>query len=297
MEENKGSIIPVFGDLLQQSVCRKLVENASLIIHCAAGTSKSFAETVSNSAVTTRNLCYAVLESPYLQRFVNISSIAVYSNHDIAKRKFIDENNPIDKNCAKRYEAYSYGKYKQETVTAQFASESDLPLVNLRLGTVFGPGKKGLTSRVGIDSLGFYMHLGGRNKIPLVYIDNCAEAIIQCALSNKIENTSYNIIDDDLPTSRQLLKKYKREVENFTSIPISYKVFYLFSAMWEDYSQSSREQVPCAFNRRKCETYWKGSQYSNSKIKNHLGWTPKVKMKDALMLYLKYCSTGENKNA
>ena len=67
------------------------------------------------------------------------------------------------------------------------------------------------------------------------------------------------------------------------------------SLLWEKYSEWSKKQVPPAFNRRRCAAEWKGNRYSNQKLKERLGWRPKVPMKQAMLLFLgQFESNGDS---
>jgi nucleoside-diphosphate-sugar epimerase len=67
---------------------------------------------------------------------------------------------------------------------------------------------------------------------------------------------------------------------------VSHALCYL----WEKYSQWSRGQLPPAFNRKRWHAYWKKTFYSNEKLKNKLGWTPKVSTSEALRRYFQACA-------
>ena len=93
------------------------------------------------------------------------------------------------------------------------------------------------------------------------------------------------VVDDDLPTSRDFLKKYKSNVKRFRSINVPYGLFYLFCYLWEKYADKSGWQLPPVFNRKRCEAYWKGNSYTNKKLKQRLGWEPRINFEEALERY------------
>jgi nucleoside-diphosphate-sugar epimerase len=146
---------------------------------------------------------------------------------------------------------------------------------------------------VGIDTFGIFLHLGGSNPIPFTYVDNCAEAIVLAGLKNGVEGNVFNIVDDDLPSSRQFLRRYKENVRRFKSIYIPHVVSHAFCCMWEQYSNWSAEQLPPVFNRRRWHAYWKKTHYSNEKLKTRVGWTPKMPMAEGLRLYFESCRDGK----
>jgi nucleoside-diphosphate-sugar epimerase len=278
----------VKGNLLSSDDCSRAAKGVSVIYHLAAGVEKSYPGCFLNSVVTTRNILDAVIREQTLKRFVNISSITVYSNEHIPRGGLLNESCEVDTRLVERHEPYTYGKAKQDEIVFEYAQKYQLPYVIIRPSVVFGPGKPKITDRIGTSTFGVFLHLGLNNKIPLTYIDNCAEAIVLAGLRKGIEDQVFNITDDDLPTSREFLRLYKRNVHRFLSIPIPYRPWYFFCYLWESYSRWSEGQLPPVFNCRTCSVYWKGNRYSNQKAKQLLGWHPRVLMKDGLERFFVY---------
>lgn len=276
------------GNLLSRQDCLQATKDVSVIYHLAAGVGKSFPDCFLNSAVATRNLLDAAIQKSTLKRFVNIGSIAVYSNEKIPRRGLLDETCEVDTRLVERNEAYTYAKAKQDEIVLKYAQKYHLPYVIVRPGVVFGPGKFKITDRIVSDRFGIYLHLGLSNEIPLTYVDNCAMAIVLAGLRPGVDGQVFNITDDDLPTSRQFLCQYKTQVKKITSIPIPYWLWFSFSALWEQYSKWSEGQLPPVFNRAKCRIYWKGNTYSNKKAKELLGWEPRIPINDALDNFFVY---------
>jgi nucleoside-diphosphate-sugar epimerase len=132
------------------------------------------------------------------------------------------------------------------------------------------------------------LHLGGGNQIAFTYIDNCAEAVVMAGLVKGVDGEVLNIVDDDLPTSRQFLRAFKRQVRDFRSLRIPYTLFYACSWLWEKYSAWSKGQLPPAFNRRLCTIYYRGNRYSNEKAKRLLGWQPRVTTAKGIRRHCEY---------
>jgi nucleoside-diphosphate-sugar epimerase len=281
----------VSGDLLSREDCRKAARGVSVIIHLAAGMEKSFAGAFMNSALTTRNLMDAFLEVGTPKRFVNVSSFAVYSNLNLSHGALLDETCPLERAPQERFDAYGFGKLKQEEVVQEYADHYKLPCVILRPGYVFGAGKQELNGRVGIKTFGPFIQVNGSNLLPLTYVDNCAEAIVLAGLTPGIDGEVFNILDDDLLTGRQFLKACKR-VKRFRSIRVPYWLAYSACCAWEKYSKWSKGQLPPVFNRRRCAAEWKSQCYSNEKLKERLGWKPRVSMNQAMEAFLAQFGTN-----
>src|SRR5947207_1954937 len=199
----------VTGDLLSPTDCRKAAGGASTIYHLAAGMEKSFAGAFMNSALATRNLMDAFLEVGKPKRFVNVSSFAVYSNLALKRSALLDENCPLENAPQERFDAYGFGKLKQEELVKEYGEVHNLPYVILRLGYVFGPGKRELNCRVGTSAFGLFVQVSGTQSLPLTYVDNCAEAIVLAGFKAGIDSEILNVVDDELLTGQQFLKAYK----------------------------------------------------------------------------------------
>lgn len=278
----------VLGNLLSADDCVRAVAGSSVIFHLAAGMDSSFAGCFMNSVLTTRNLLEAAAAGTSLKRFVNVSSFAVYSNLDMARHAVLDERTALETEPNLRQDPYGYGKLKQEQLVERYGKTRGIPYVIVRPGAVFGPGKATLSGRVGIDTFGPFFHMGGANQLPLTYVDNCADAIVVAGLVAGIDGEIFNVVDDELPSSREFLRRYKQEGRRFLSIPVPYPLAYLLCAMWEDYSRRSGGQLPARFNRRRCAAEWKGNRYSNRKLKELAGWTPPVPFEQATREFFNY---------
>ena len=263
------------GNLLSREDCEAVSKDVAVIFHLAAGTGeKSFSDAFMNSVVTTRNLLDASLRYARLRRFVLVSSFAVYSNRQ--RSRLLEESCPIEERPELRGEAYCFAKVKQEQILTEYGRSFRVPYVVVRPGSVYGPGKDGIIGRVGIGAFGIFVHLGGSNTIPLTYVDNCAEAIVLAGLVKGVESEVFNVVDDDLPTSREYLRLYKENVGHFKSVYLPHAASHALCYLWEKYSQWSNGQLPPIFTRRRWYAYWRKTRYSNQKLKARLGWTPKM---------------------
>ena len=276
----------VIGDLLSRDDCRKAAEGVSIIYHLAAGMEKSFAGAFMNSALATRNLMDAFLQFGEAKRFVNISSFAVYSTLGLKRGALLDEACPLEDAPEERFDAYGFGKLKQEELVKEYGEKYKLPYVILRPGYVFGPGKTELNGRVGIETFGFFIQVNGSNRLPLTYVDNCAEAIVLAGLKPGVGGEIFNVVDDESLTSRQFLKAYKKRVKPFLSVRVPYILAYGMCLLWEKYSKWSEGQLPPVFNRRRCSAHWKANRFSNEKLRQRLGWKPRVNMEEAMASFL-----------
>jgi len=276
------------GNLLSRPDCERACRDAAIVFHLAAGTGQGFSDAFLNSVVTTRNLLDACVSAGRLRRFVNVSSFVVYPNGGWRRR--LDESSPIEMHPERRADPYCFAKVKQEQIVRQYGATFGIPYVMVRPGSVYGPGKNGIPSRVGIDTFGLFLHLGGGNPIPLTYVDNCADAIVLAGLTRGVDGEAFNVIDDDLPSSTAFLQLYKRRVRRFSSVYVPHACSYALCWLWERYSTWSRGQLPAAFSRARWHSQWKKTRYSNANLKTRLGWSPAVSTSEGLSRYFDACA-------
>lgn len=282
------------GNLLSREDCFRVAQGAQVVYHLAAGRGeKSYPDAYLNSVVTARNLLDACLQHRCLKRFVNVSSFAVYTNRDKPCGRLLDESCPVESQPHLRGQAYCYAKVRQDELVQEYGRKHGLPYVLLRPGWVYGPGNEPIHSRVGLATFGLFLHLGGSNRLPLSYVDNAAEAIVLAGLVKGIDGEVFNVVDDDLPTSRQFLRAYKRQVKRFRSVYLPHGLSYLACWLWEKYATWSAWQLPPVYGRGTWHTNWKKTTYSNEKLKQRLGWEQRIPTSEGLREYFAACREKE----
>ena len=99
----------------------------------------------------------------------------------------------------------AYGA-KQDELVVEYGRRYGLPYSIVRPGPVYGPGKAALTGRVGVGSFGPFLLVGGRNKLPLIYVENCAEAIVIAGLALGMEGQIAIAVDDNIDRTLSIVR-------------------------------------------------------------------------------------------
>ena len=134
-------------------------------------------------------------------RFVLISSLGVYGTETLKRWGTLDESTPIDPHPEQR-DPYTFSKVHQELVARELSEELKIPLVVVRPGVIYGPGRSAVTSRVGLPVGPFVIRMGGGQELPYVFVENCADGIMQAGLKPGIEGETFNLVDDHLPNGK-----------------------------------------------------------------------------------------------
>jgi nucleoside-diphosphate-sugar epimerase len=278
--EDASRIKFVHGSVNDVEACRTLVARADTGYHIASALSGSAAALFTSNVVATRVLLQAVREYA-CRRFVLVSSIAVYGTDGLAKNAVLDENSALDTRPHMR-DPYAFSKIIQEQVCWAAFTEWQLPLVVVRPGIIYGPGRECLTVRVGLKVGPLLVRMGGRQSLPYTYVDNCAEGVVLAGLVDGINGAAFNIVDDVLPTGRQLVREYQRRVGRIASIGIPLWAVRPLSRMYTAYSNFSRGQLPPILTPYRAVAQWNSFTYPNAKAKALLRWTSRVPLAEGL---------------
>ena len=270
--------------------CEAASKDVTLIFHLAAGIGeKSYPDAFLNSVVTTRNLLDAVCAALVCDDLY--SSVRSPCTPIVrSQREGSWMNRAQSKNIRSSVERHiASRRLSRRKSSLSMARNRGIPYVLVRPGSVYGAAKSDITGRVGIGTFGSFLHMGGSNTIPFTYVDNCADAIALAGLVKGVDGEAFNVVDDDLPSSRQFLRRYKKNVKSFKSIYVPHMISYALCYLWEKYSQWSEGQLPPAFNRKRWHAEWKKTRYSNQKLKSRLGWTPRVSTAEGMRRYFEAC--------
>ena len=266
------------GDLRNQAQVEAAVDGVDVVIHAAAALKGSPAEMFMDSVVASRNLLDAV--AGRRPRVVMVSSFGAMGVAELGRGALVDERTPMETHPERR-DVYSYTKLRQEQMFWEYQEKYGFELVVLRPGVIYGPGSGHFSNRVGLSLFGRFVHLGGSNLLPLTYVENCAEAIVVAALAPEAAGQIYNVVDDDLPTSREYLRLYQERVKRMRTIPVPYWLLLWGSGKVEAYSERSKGQLPPIFTPYKTKAMWGGNTFTNAKLKG-LGWRPLIRTREAL---------------
>jgi peptidoglycan/xylan/chitin deacetylase (PgdA/CDA1 family)/nucleoside-diphosphate-sugar epimerase len=267
------------GNLRYREDAARAVNDVQLIFHLAAGKKGTAADLFLDSVVASRNLLEAVADRRPL-RIVLVSSFGVYGVAGIGRGARVNEQTVLEPHPEWR-DHYSYSKLRQEQLFWEYQQRNNLELVVLRPGVIYGPDGGHFSNRVGLAVANWQLHFGGSNLLPLSYVDNCAEALVVAGGCPEAAGQVYNVHDDNLPTSRQYLRAYKKQVTKIRSISVPYFGLQLFSSMITKYNRYSKGQLPAILTPYKVASMWGGNRFDNSKLRS-IGWKQLVPTAEGL---------------
>lgn len=270
----------VRGNLSRRDDCLSALADCDVVIHAAAELVGATPALFLTNVTATRTFASVAVEVG-VHRFVLVSSLGVYDAKRVPEGGILDEQCPID---AKPYlrDPYSYSKVVQEEVCWGLRSSERLPLVVVRPGVIYGPGKDCFSARVGLRLGGLVLVMGGRQLMPYTHVVNCASGVVRAGLAQDVEGDAFNLIDDGLITGAELLKRRRVAIGPIRSLTVPYRAISALSGACEWYNRFSRGQLPAVLTRYKSASMWRSIGYSNDHAKTRLGWEQRVKFDDGL---------------
>lgn len=282
--ESASRVHFIFGALGDPDACRALAASAPIGYHIASAVTGSAAALFGANVLATRELLRAVKTS-HCQRFVLVSSMAVYGTDELPNDSVLDERCALDP-LPQRRDPYAFSKIAQEQVCWAARTEWNLPLVVVRPGIIYGPGRDFLSARVGLKVGALMVRMGGRQRLPYTFVDNCADAVVLAGVEPDVEGEPFNVVDDELPTGRDLLRERKRRLGRLATIPVPLWAVAPLARCYTAYAKYSEYQVPPVLTPYRAAAQWNSLRYSNAKARTRLNWTCRVPLSDGLRLTL-----------
>jgi nucleoside-diphosphate-sugar epimerase len=271
-----GGLEIVFGRLGAGAVDRRWLSGCDVVLHAAGALHGSASVLVRENVVATRRLIEASAVCG-IRRFVLVSSISVYASPPLAAGITVDETYPIEP-YPERRSAYVYSKVVQEAVCRDAA----VSLVVIRPGVVYGPGRNRLPDRLG-PRLGRYLALVGPDRrIPCTFVVNCASALAAAALTRGVDGAILNVVDDELPTARQLVDVYRQLGGDVHTLHVPRQAIWFLSRGYERWYSRCRGDLPVSFLPYVLDPLYKEVTFSNAAAHERLHWRPSVDLRAAL---------------
>ena len=199
-------------DIRNKDDFEKIPKNFEIIIHTAAQTSaaKSFSISQYDQETNVHGTynVYEFAKSCDAKLMINLSSMAVYGSPK--KIKIINENYE-----PKPVSFYGNSKLSAEKVLEILSKRNQLPVINLRLFNVYGPGQNINDLQQGMVSIYLYYLLykkqilvkGALDRIrDFIYIDDVVNAIVLIIKSNLYASNTFNISSKSTTSVKSLIK-------------------------------------------------------------------------------------------
>lgn len=202
------------GDFRDELIIDQALKNIKTVIHLAVAHGNSLSGYLKQDSDPTLRLaekCKAL----GIQRFIYTGTIDSLA---LAQPKRLSESDGVDKNL-KRRNNYGHSKAITEQRLMALHKNGGFPLVILRPAIVLGaggpPNHVGIANWFGIGRCSFWGN--GKNKLPIVLVDDIVKAVCKAIEVEGIEGRTYNLSSEPCISARE----YVAEIEQVLGTKIA----------------------------------------------------------------------------
>lgn len=260
------------------------VSGADAVLHLAASKAGDMYAQYAGTVVATENLLGAMTGAG-VRRIVGVSSFAVYDYIHKRGHTTLDEDSALEKEFPARDE-YSHTKLVQERLIRECARREGWDYAILRPGVIFGRDNL-WCARLGISGgARRWLRIGWFARLPMSYVEHCAEAIVLAAEKPGPLALTVNVVDDDCPTQARYASEVRRRMTPRPgSLTIPWPVARLLArsaALTNRVLFSGRAKLPAVLVPARLHARFKPLRYSNRRLHDELGWSPRYTLGEAI---------------
>jgi len=271
------------GHLSDRDAVAHAVDGSQVVYHTAAEVRRprSRSEYMQANLEGTQNVFEACIVKG-VPHVVHLSSIAVYG--PMPEGYTITEDTGVD---SEDRNSYAKSKTQADAYAVAIGTRTELAVTIFRPGVVYGPGQALPVALLGFRSGDTNVVFGKRGqRFPIVYIENLVDAL--CLVGSRVGGglKRYIVLDDDDLT----LRRYHAELAQVAAMRT------LFFPAWIVLSTAIAVDVlmwivPWGFGfpqwRREVMRAMQDRHYSTRRIREELGWSPRVGLREAIEQTLK----------
>jgi nucleoside-diphosphate-sugar epimerase len=265
------------GDLTGADSLARAVEDCGYVFHCGALVSDwaTKREIRAINVEGTRNLLEVAVRAS-VKRFIHLSSTDVYGYPDGGA---IEESH-----TATRFRNwYAQTKLEAEMEVGRAERTDALQAVILRPATVYGPGSKEVIGEIARAIRGGHMLLidDGRPIAGLCYIENLLDAALLALRHEAAPGHAFNVTDGLSTTWRQLTdgladglgsSRVRWSLPYGLANSVGFSLEHAYRAM----RRTTGVRLPPLLSRQAVQVLGRNQDFSNRKLRETLGWEPRV---------------------
>ncbi len=266
------------GDLRDADALKKAVSGVSLVYHCAATMKGSKAEFFESNVQGTQQLL-AAAQSAGVQRFMHVSSVAVYGP---GQKTIIREEEGYDPFPQQRG-YYTWTKIESDRLSLQFAKEQNFPVTVLRPGIIYGPGTKPFFARLHYNLKGkAHIVIGQPNALlPLVFVKSVVAALLLAGEKPLSPFSVYNVVDGAIRQGDLLERQAEAMQKRVRPVYLPPRFVGIGAMALETVYRLLRRGSP-ALSRYRVQRACQSLAHDTTKARKELGWRPEISLPEGL---------------
>ncbi|MHB8108966.1 MAG: NAD-dependent epimerase/dehydratase family protein [Syntrophorhabdaceae bacterium] len=273
-----------YGDVRDEMALAQAIDGMDYVVHAAAAQDGDWEDLNATTVQGTEKVMWLSRQLK-VKRVIYISSMSVYQMSGLRRGSHINEESVLEKNPEARG-FYTYSKLEADKMARSLMGvngNGKVPAVILRPATIYGPRGPVFIPLVAISVFNKVFVMLGKQKmkLPLVYIDNLADAIIICIENDSASGCIFNVVDDDSTIKKGHLKKLAAEL-----FPSSYAVTlpcWLVKSVvnFQERAFKIMKRVPFLTHYRLASAS-ANVNFSNEKIKEYIHWSPRISLDEGV---------------
>jgi len=275
-----------YGDVRDELALAQAIDGMDFVVHAAAAQEGDW-DTFDATTVRGTERVMRLARQLKVRRVIYISSMSVYHMSGLKKGSVVTEDDRLEENPGARG-FYTFSKLEAERVAKGLMAASSngngkVPGVILRPATIYGPGGPVFTPLIGISLFDRVFMIRGKKKmrLPLVYIDNLVDAIVLCIENDRAAGQTFNVIDDEGTTKEGYVRNHSGEVFP-ASRSVSLPYWFVHSAVRFQEAVFRIMRRDPVLTRYRLSSASADAAFSNAKIKERIGWRPRVSLEEGL---------------
>jgi nucleoside-diphosphate-sugar epimerase/predicted dehydrogenase len=261
----------VRGDFLNTESVRAALAGIEEVFHLARGSGNTWEEYLKYDVEPTRRVAELCVEQS-VRRLYYASSIAIYEAGK-AGASITEDTRPV--RSLLRANVYARSKAENEAQLLELGKSSGLPVVIFRPGIVLGKG--GSPRHWGVAAWPYpsvaRLYGDGSNPLPIVLVEDVADAMVKAIDVPGIEGESFNLTSDPCITANEYLDELEKhahiKLRRVSTSPS--RLYGEAMVKWAIKSLAGRELRPSYSD-------WRGrtfaSTFDPTKTRERLGWSP-----------------------
>jgi nucleoside-diphosphate-sugar epimerase/predicted dehydrogenase len=261
------------GDIRNRQQLLRAMEGVDCVVHLARANVKTWAEYEELEIGATQLVAECALQAG-VKRMVYTGTIDSY--YAGRRAGTITEATPLDAKIARR-NLYARAKAESEALLMRLHRDKGLPLVIVRPGIVIGRGGSPFHWGVGMwwNQAVCQVWGKGKNKLPLVLVEDVARGLRAAMIKPGIEGQSFNLIGEPCLSAQE----YLDELDRCGGIRVQREATPIISFYWKDMMKwvvkvmvrHKERQLP---SYRDWESRTQRANFDCSAARTILGWQP-----------------------
>jgi len=266
------------GDINDAQALRRAVEGVTGVVHCAArvATTGAWEEFAEANIRATRRLIAAAVEAG-VERIIHISSLSVYA---------VDTNGiTVAEDSAYESESDARGHYSRSKLGADraalYEARRGAPVVVLRPGLLYGPGRRPPLARQSFNVKGLKLILARRDyRLPMTHVDNVADAVVLALRAPNAIGQAFTIVDENIRQEEytSLYRAAAGELWRPVYLPVG--AVGLAARVLEKALGLARRRSPVTYHQIRRAT--DSATFDCARARSVLGWQPRIGVQEGL---------------